>query len=133
MAGSETLSQTIWTSSFLRHQGYDIKNALLNQDNQAAILLQTNGVISTKKRSRHIDIRFFFIRDRVDSGDIEITFCGTEDMVADFLTKPLQGSVFRRFRDTIMGLRKQCDEGVCWDMARRESTDASYFLLAQIF
>ena len=74
VAASETLSQAIWTSSFLRHQGYDIKNALLNQDNQAAILLQTNGVMSRKKRSRHIDIRFFFIKDRVDSGDIEITF-----------------------------------------------------------
>ena len=107
VAGSETLSQALWTSSFLRHQGYDIRNALLNQDNQAAILLQTNGVMSRKKRSRHIDICFFFIKDRVDTGNIEITFCGTEDMVADFLTKPLQGSAFRRFRDAIMGLRKQ--------------------------
>ena len=83
-----------------------MKNALLNQDNQAAILLQTNGVMSRKKRSRHIDIRFFFIKDRIKAGDIEITFCGTENMVADFLTKPLQGSVFRRFRDAIMGVRK---------------------------
>ena len=70
-------------------------------------MLQTNGVMSRKKRSRHIDICFFFIKDRVDTGNIEITFCGTEDMVADFLTKPLQGSAFRRFRDAIMGLRKQ--------------------------
>ena len=38
VAGSEALAQALWTTSFLRHQGYDTKNALLNQDNQAAIL-----------------------------------------------------------------------------------------------
>jgi hypothetical protein len=105
VAGSEALVQALWTTSFLKHQGYDVKNALLHQDNQAAIAIQTNGVMSRKKRSRHIDIRFFFIKDRVDSGEVEIAFCGTNDMVADFLTKPLQGGVFRKFRDAIMGVR----------------------------
>ena len=69
--------------------------------------------MSRKKKSRHIDIRFFFIKDRIESGDVEIAFCGTEDMVADFLTKPLQGGVFRRFRDAIMGIKRCQSEGVC--------------------
>ena len=60
VAGSEALGQALWTSSFLKHQGYGVKNALLHQNNQAAIFLQTNRVMSRKKRSRHIDIRFFF-------------------------------------------------------------------------
>ena len=105
VVGSEAITQALWTTSFLRHQGYDVKNALLIQDNQAAIRLHENGVLSRKKGSRHIDIRFF-LKDRVDSGDIEIAFCGTENMVADFLSKPLQGCVSRRFRDSIMGCKR---------------------------
>ena len=69
--------------------------------------------MSRKKKSRHIDIRFFFIKDRVEKGDIKVVFCGTEEMVADYLTKPLQGAVFRKFRDAIMGIKRSRSEGVC--------------------
>ena len=37
-------------------------------------------------------------------GDVTIEYCPTEDMIADFLTKPLQGSLFTRFRNAIMGV-----------------------------
>ena len=69
--------------------------------------------MSRKKKSRLIDIRFFFIKDRIEKGDIKVAFCGTDDMVADYLTKPLQGAVFRRFRDAIMGIKRRRSEGVC--------------------
>ena len=104
VAGSEALAQALWTSSFLRNQGYDVRNALLRQDNQAAIRLHENGIMSRKKKSRHIDIRFFFIKDRITSGDVEVAFCGTHDIVADYLTKPLQRENFNRFRNMILGL-----------------------------
>ena len=116
VAGAEVLGKALWTTSFLRNQGYNVRNALVHQDNQAAILLQTNGVMSRKKRSRHIDVRFFFMKDRIEKGDVEVVFCGTRRMIADYLTKPLQGHVFREFRDDIMGIRPSLDEteGVCW-------------------
>ena len=41
-----------------------------------------------------------------------MAFCGTKEMVADFLSKPLQGGVFRRFRDAIMKIRKNLNEEV---------------------
>ena len=66
-----------------------MKNGLLYQDNQAAMLIQNNGVLSRRRRSSHIDIRFFFIKDRIERGEMEVAFCGTDDMIADFLTKPL--------------------------------------------
>ena len=55
VASSEALTQALWTTSFLKHQGYDVKTALLHQGNQTAILLQKNGVMSRRKRSRHIN------------------------------------------------------------------------------
>ena len=112
VASSEVLTQIIWTTSFLRHQGFDVKNAVLHQDNQAAILMQENGVLSRRRRSRHINIRFFFVKDRVDKGEIEIVYCNTDDMRADFLTKPLQGAKFRDHRAIILGTKtdkaKEC-------------------------
>ena len=107
VASAEILSQALWTQSFLRNQGYRVKNGLLYQDNQAAMLIQNNGVLSRRRRSRHIDIRFFFIKDRIDKGEMEVAFCGTNEMVADYLTKPLQGEKFRGFRNEILGLNSE--------------------------
>ena len=53
--------------------------------------------------SRHVDIRYFFVKDRVDKGEIGIEYCPTESMLADFFTKPLQGALFHKFRKVIMG------------------------------
>ena len=112
VASSEVLAQILWTTSFLNHQGYEAKSAILHQDNQAAILMQENRVLSRRRKSRHVDIRFFFLKDRVDRGEIDIVYCGTDEMSADYLTKPLQGEKFRRHRRTILGLNsdsaKEC-------------------------
>jgi hypothetical protein len=56
---------------------------------------------------RHINIRYFFIKDWVNMKEISIDCCPTKKMVADFMTKPLQGSQFRELRDYIMG-RVRC-------------------------
>ena len=62
VAAAGVLPQAIWTASFLKHQGYDVGKTILHQDNKAAILLQENGVLSRGKKSRHVDIKYFFIR-----------------------------------------------------------------------
>ena len=93
----------LWTSYFLLSQGYGIVENLLLQDNKSSILLEQNGKALSSKRTRHINIRFFFITDRVNMKEISIGWCPTKKMVADFMTKPLQGSHFRNLRDYIMG------------------------------
>jgi hypothetical protein len=75
----------------------------LLQDNKSPILLEKNGKASSGKRTRHINIQYFFITDWVNMKEISIGWCPTKKMVADFMTKPLQGSHFRNFRDCIMG------------------------------
>ena len=49
--------------------------------------------------------RYFWIKDRLSSEGITIKYCPTEKMVADFFTKPLLGSLFRKFRDVILGYK----------------------------
>ena len=61
-----------------------------------------NGKMSCGRNSRHIDVRYFFAKDRVDTEGIDIVYCPTEQMLADFFTKPLQGSLFRRFKAVLM-------------------------------
>ena len=60
---------------------------------------------SSSKRTRHINIRFFFVKDVVERGDIKIEYEPTEVMVADNFTKPLQGAAFKKFRDIIISIR----------------------------
>ena len=65
--------------------------------------MEKNGRNSCAGNSRHIDKRFFFVKDRVDSSDIKVEYCPTNAMLADFFTKTLQGTVFKNFRSTVMG------------------------------
>ena len=76
--------------------------ATVYQDNQAAIRLSENGVASSS-RTRHIDIRYFFIQDRVENGDVKVEHLNTKSMVADYLTKPLVGELFYKLRDLLLG------------------------------
>jgi hypothetical protein len=98
----DVLPQIEWTQLFLEAQGYAVRGTFLYQDNMSAMLLEKNGKASSSKRTKHIHIRYFYIKDKVDSGEIQLKHCPTEDMLADFFTKPLQGHLFRKLRDHIM-------------------------------
>jgi hypothetical protein len=70
----------------------------------SSILLEKNGRSSSSKRTRHINIRYFSVKDYVDSGAIRIEHCPTKEMLADYFTKPLQGVLFYKLRDSIMNI-----------------------------
>ena len=109
---SEYLPYNIWLMMFLKKQGYNIMNNVLYQDNKSAIKMERNGRNSCTGNSRHINVRYFFVKDRVDKGEIVVEHCPTHLMIGDYFTKPLQGAVFRRFRNIIMGyetLDSLCD------------------------
>ena len=92
----------LWTNYFLHAQGYDCSNTVLYQDNQSTILLEKNGKLSSSRRTKHLSIRYFFITDRINKGDLQVEYCPPTDMIADFFTKPLQGKLFLKFRSMIM-------------------------------
>ena len=98
------LQLIMWSKQFMEAQGYPIKDVILYQDNKSTILLEKNGRTSSSKRTKHINIRYFYIKDRVDKKDLRIEYCPTEEMIADFHTKPLQGSIFYTFRDVLMNI-----------------------------
>ena len=101
---SDYLPNTVWLLKFLEAQGYKTKKCTLYQDNESAIKLLKFGRKSSSRRTRHFDIRFFGIKDKLRLNNIDIEYCPTECMVADFFTKPLQGRLFKILRRIIMGI-----------------------------
>jgi len=103
VAVDDLIPQILWARLFMRAQGFEVRDNILYQDNRSAILLETNGRASSSKRTKHINIRYYYVADRVAKGDLRVVWCPTDKMIADFLTKPLQGKVFVEFRDLLMG------------------------------
>ena len=79
-------------------------NGTSYQDNESCVKVASNGKASSGKRTRHINIRYFAIIDRVKNEEIEIHYCPTKEMLGDFYTKPLQGSIYVKFRNRILGI-----------------------------
>ena len=103
VAVDDLIPQILWARLFMRAQGIEVKDNILYQDNKSAMLLETNGCTSSSKRTKHINIRYYYVADRVAKGDLRVVWCPTEKMIADFLTKPLQGKAFVEFRNLLMG------------------------------
>ena len=89
--------QVIWARNFLSAQGFVMGPSTVFQDNKSAILLEKNGQASSGKHTRHIDVRYFFAKDCVESGNIKIEHCPTKDMLADFFTNPYKEIYFGSF------------------------------------
>ena len=99
---SDYASQVIWIRDFMIGQGYQIGPATIYQDNQSTMALIAKGR-STAPKTRHIRLRYFWLKDRVDAGEVIVRYMPTEEMVADVLTKPLQGEFFLWMRDRLLG------------------------------
>lgn len=104
---SEGLKEVIWVKNVLQELGlaeFINEPFKVNVDNQGAISLANNRM--TSRRSKHIDIKYHFVRDKVENGEIWLSYINSQCNPADLLTKPLSG---RKTKDLseMMGLRGQ--------------------------
>ena len=104
---SDAVSLAAYNIEFLKGQGYSV-NAVLQQDNTSTISLAENGR-SNSDRTKHIGIRYFFVKQYIENGTMKIQHCPTLQMIADILTKPLQGELFKRLRDLLLGYTRADD------------------------
>ena len=101
MALYEGLIEAIGIKRFILELGMKCK-FIVHQDNQATIAMIKNQSIS--QRTRHIDIKYHWIREIFKDGMIdELKFCPTNDMIADCQTKALPKEKFLNFR-YLMGI-----------------------------
>jgi hypothetical protein len=110
VGNDDIVSPMIWTKNFLEAQGYPVNKTILHQDNQSAMKIGMNGRESVGKRSRHLDIRYFFLSDLYKKKIIDIKYCPTKEMLADYMTKPTHGAQFTKFRNAIMNLPEELED-----------------------
>ena len=99
---NDAMPDILWSLYFLQEQGFETSHAVVYQDNKSAILLEINGKQSSSKRTKHIKMKYFFVKDKVDEGEVRIEHKPSEEMWVDILTKPKQGRPFRVDRSKLM-------------------------------
>ena len=96
VAEDNVMPKILWTRYFLESQGYRVGASKIYQDNMSAMFLKKNRKSLNGDRTRHIRIREFFLKDRVDTEEAIVDHYPTDEMLDVLITKPLQGSKFRR-------------------------------------
>lgn len=97
IAAASCACQAVWLRRILENLGHNQgRCTTICCDNSSTIKLSRNPVLHG--RSKHIDVRFHFLRDLTKDGVIELQYCSTEDQVSDIMTKPLKLESFLKFR-----------------------------------
>jgi hypothetical protein len=100
MAASLASCEAIWLRKLLTGLfDQELEPTMIHCDNQSCIKLSENPVFHD--RSKHIEIRYHFIRDRVLKGAVKLQYIPTDEQLADILTKPLVKGKFVFFRDKL--------------------------------
>jgi hypothetical protein len=96
IAAGHCCAQLLWMRQTLRDYGYKLTKVPLLCDNESAILMADNPV--EHSRTKHIAVRYYFLRDHQQKGDIEIAYINTKEQLTDIFTKPLDEQTFTKLR-----------------------------------
>jgi hypothetical protein len=104
VALSSAVQDVVWLRGLLEEIGFKQKNPTkCEQDNKSTIVLATRGAGGGGK-SRSINVRYFWMKEKVEDGSIEIAYTPTDDVVADGMTKALPRDKFLKWRRKILGM-----------------------------
>ena len=91
--------QVIWMLRVLNHLGWEQESCKIYCDNSSTIKLFRNPIMHG--RSKHIAIRYHFLRDLAKDGVVELKYCNTQNQTADIMTKPLKLDSFIKLREQL--------------------------------
>ena len=99
----EAVKEAKWMREFLTEMGFNMKASTnINEDNQSAIAIASNPIHHS--RIKHLEVKARFLQENLEGGNVRLTFCPTELMLADILTKALAKAQHLFFCE-LMGLR----------------------------
>ncbi|TYK02265.1 Integrase, catalytic core [Cucumis melo var. makuwa] len=102
IAATSYVCQAIWLKKILEELQFKQEGSIaIYCDNSSVIKLSKNPVLHG--RSKHMDVKFHFLRDLTKDGTIDVFYCKSEDQIANIMTKPLKLSMFQKFRK-LMGV-----------------------------
>jgi hypothetical protein len=102
IAVSDGMNTPLWFADFIHRQGYPPQSIRLEQDNMSCMTLLSKGK-ATAETTRFIEIRKFWISAYIKNGAVDMVYVPTADMTSDYFTKPLQGALFTKMFEKIMG------------------------------
>ena len=102
VAASDAASQSLGIRNYLISRQRTVNPIILGQDNLSTKSILEKGP-RVARRIKHLTVRHFFIHDHVQDGQMEVKYINTNDMIADILTKSLQGEHFIRLRGQLLG------------------------------
>ena len=91
-----------WNRYFIAAQGCNVNNNRLHQYKKSSIILNKTGKALISKITKHINIGYFYITNRVKNGKVSVVWYPTGDVIGDHMNNPLQGAMFRNFIDQII-------------------------------
>ena len=97
----DATSWLLYCREFLQGQLREVPMSKVYEDNESTIKLVKKGY-PNNIGSKHIKMRYFFIKQHIESCELDLIWCPTKQMIADILTKPLTGGLFRAMRDSII-------------------------------
>jgi len=104
VAIDDAMGKVLWTRHFLAAQGVPVPTNTIFQDKKSKILLAKNGSTSSGKRTRHLNVQYYFVTDKIKKGEVRIACCPMKEILGDFFTKPLQGRIFVKMHEKILNL-----------------------------
>jgi len=120
VAASDSANQALFVRNFMLDQGHKVGPVIMFQDNMSCMALLDKGRPSSE-RTRHMAIRNFWIKDKVLDGEIKIVHLRTEDMIANILTKPVQGAQLVRERKMLTNWPEEAKEVVEGEMQPKDN------------
>jgi len=110
VAVSDAIGEVMKMRNLLTDLGFVVPSPTLFQDNKSTITLLERGRPASSQ-TKHIAVKFFFTSDLLLRKEIRIAYCPTEHMLADLLTKPIQGNQFIMLRNWLLGIASSPVEG----------------------
>ena len=102
VALSDGATPVLWGREWMLAQGHVLGPTIIYQDNQGVIALLTNGR-NARNRTRHLNVRFFFIKNRIEMGHLSAVYMPNDRMIADLMTKSVTGKLLISLRSRMFG------------------------------
>ncbi|POM66843.1 Integrase catalytic core protein [Phytophthora palmivora] len=104
MALTEATQEAVWLKAFLSEIGEMKTKSAVNiyEDNQGSIALAKDPEFH--KRTKNIDIRYHFVREKVEDGQVVLEYCSMKEMLADLMTKSITAVQFDILRSKLLGM-----------------------------
>ena len=108
-AVNEIVSELLWCKDIMEELGYEQKKMPISEDNQSCIAMLQKEPRSFHSKSRHVRVKWAFFRQEYNKRTLCLSYCPTEKMTADILTKPLGGKTHKLHSTVVMSLEGRVD------------------------